>query len=129
MNCPRCHTGTGGAKAVDSKIKCSKCSFEMIDEDADEAYGVRRVDTVDNHGTPIIAYENTGDGWKRFPSWYCLKFFDTLQQRLDHDHKYHKIGDTMAGMIPSGYVTFEPSCNKFYSRLLIILRNMLRRLI
>lgn len=113
MNCPRCHKVIEIPEEDKEKerVKCQKCGRDAINEDAIEAAGVRKVDVTLQDGSIVPSYESMGDMWKRFPSWYCLKFFDTLQERVDHDHKHHKIGDRMLGMIPSGQFTEEASCN------------------
>jgi len=100
MNCPRCHKEVPLEKA--STITCPRCKREFINEDIDEAFGVKRVETTKG-GVEIVAFETTGDRCEKFPSWYCLKFFDTAEELESHDKKYHKTGDFMVGSIPSGF--------------------------
>ena len=112
MDCPRCHKDKGSERVEgkSSLFKCAGCKYVFIDNEAEVALGVRKVEITDSLGNKIFAYEGVGDNWKRFPSWYCLKFFDTYDLRISHDRKYHKIGDKMLGMIPSGFITEEMEC-------------------
>ena len=100
MNCPRCHKEVPLQNVT--MIICPKCKREFINEDIDEAFGVKRVDTIKG-GIEMTAYETVGDKCLKFPSWYCLKYFDTLEEKDEHDKKYHKVGDFMVGCIPSGF--------------------------
>lgn len=108
MNCPRCHKEV--PLQNETMITCPKCKREFINEDIDEAFGVKRVDTIKG-GVEVMAYETVGDKCLKFPSWYCLKYFDTYEEKNEHDKKYHKIGDFMVGCIPSGFPEgFKSKC-------------------
>jgi len=108
MKCPRCHKEVPLTK--DSTIICSRCKREFINEDIDEAFGVKRVETIKS-GVEVVAFETTGDTCLKFPSWYCLRFFDTYEEKEEHDKKYHKVGDFMVGCIPSGLPNdFKTEC-------------------
>ena len=109
MKCPRCHKEVPLENTT--MITCPKCKREFINEDIDEAFGVRRVDTIKD-GIEVASYETTGDKFEKFPSWYCLKFFDTYEEREEHDKKHHKTRDFMVGCIPSGSPEdFKPECD------------------
>lgn len=85
-----------------TEMRCSKCKFLVGEKEELRILGVER------HGDE--GYINTGDKWMKYPSWYCLKFFDTYDQRIRHDKRYHKKGDFMAGCVPSGFTTIKPTC-------------------
>ena len=123
MNCPRCKGTKFGRK--DGKrshsLICAKCGRDVIDEDANEALGVKKV-LYEWNGEQMSSYEGIGENWKMFPSWYCLKFFDTYEERIAHDKEYHKMGDKMLGMIPSGNIVGWASCDTFLTKIKIGLK-------
>jgi len=100
MDCPRCHKEVPLEKT--SKIICPRCKREFINEDIDVAFGVKRMVVVKG-GVEVTAYELIGDACFKFPSWYCLKFFESYDKMEEHNKKYHKLGDFMIGCIPSGF--------------------------
>ena len=104
--CPECKKPTAMArpKAHDLNMICEHCKYEYTDQEAEKVLGVKKVQTVDHEGQPTSAFVNTGNGHEFFHSWYCLKRFKTYDQMKQHDMAYHKIGDKMAGCIPSGYI-------------------------
>lgn len=102
MNCPRCHKTVELKKDMTSMVKCPRCNREFINEEIDEAFGVKRVDAIKG-GVEVISFETIGDMCEKYPSWYCLRYFDTCEEKEEHDKKYHKIGDFMVGCIPSGF--------------------------
>ena len=111
--CPKCNKSVVMDRAVahDLHMICGnkgedgvKCKYVYTDQEAELILGVKKVDTVDNEGNQICAFVNVGNGHEYFHSWYCLKRFETGLQQRTHDKLYHKVGDKMAGSIPSGYV-------------------------
>jgi hypothetical protein len=104
--CPKCKKPTAMArpKAHHLGMVCEHCKYEYTDQEAEKVLGVKKVDTVDLDGQSITAFVNTGNGHEFYHSWYCLKRFKTYDQMKKHDTTYHKIGDPMAGCIPSGYI-------------------------
>jgi len=113
QECPKCGKPTvmDRNKAHDLNMVCGnkdengvKCKYVYTDVEAELILGVRKVDTVDNEGNPISAFINIGNGHLYFHSWYCLKRFKTGLQQRTHDKLYHKIGDPMAGCVPSGFI-------------------------
>ena len=103
---PKCglKTAMKRPKAHDLTMICEHCKYRYTDQEAEATLGVKKVDTVDNENNPISAFINVGDGHDLFHSWYCLKEFDTQLDMDNHDKLYHKLGDPMAGCVPSGYV-------------------------
>jgi hypothetical protein len=95
-------------KAHDLGMVCEHCKYQYTDEEAEEVLGVKKVDTVDNSGNKISAFINTGNGHLYYHSWYCLKSFFSHAQLICHDRVFHKIGDPMAGCVPSGFVVDFP---------------------
>jgi len=105
MKCPTCLTETTISKKDkrSSNMICDHCGEDIEDLEANRMMGVEFVGD---------GYQSSGDNWSKFPSWYCLKFFDTYDERIAHDKKYHNIGDLQMGMIPSGGdPDFEVTCN------------------
>lgn len=95
MICKECLTETTISKKDkrSSQMICDHCGADIEDLEANKLMGV--VYAGDG-------YESTGDKYTKFPSWFCLKFFDTYDERIKHDRKYHKVGDPEMGMVPSG---------------------------
>ena len=104
--CPNCGCKFAMArpKAHCLDMVCYTCKYAYTDEEAEAVLHVKKVDTVDNEGNIITAFINTGDGHEKFHSWYCLKEFHNYMQLMAHDKLFHKIGDPMAGCIPSGFI-------------------------
>ena len=108
MDCRRCHKEMPEGDTV--MLTCLRCKSEAINEELDVAYGVKKVDTIKG-GVEITAYETVGDECFKFPSWYCGKFFESQNEREEHDKKYHKVGDFMMGCIPTGFSEgFKQEC-------------------
>lgn len=101
-SCPRCHvvdTLIVERKSA-GKLRCEKCDYLCTDDETDILFGLKKI-TCDNK----VSYESIGEDWQKFPSWYCLKFFDSFEGRVAHDKKYHKEGEFQLGMLPSGFTT------------------------
>lgn len=111
MNCPNCDQKACMArpKAHELKMICAHCKYEYTDEQAELTLGIKRVPAFID-GEWRDSFENIGGVWELFPSPYCLKYFKTYEERITHDKTYHKIGDTMATCIPSGFNTIIPTC-------------------
>ena len=97
-------------KGHSSEMICADCKYVYTNEESERALGIKRVVEIIN-GEKVDSYENIGDKFSLFPSWYCLKFFKTGEQRRKHDALYHKVGDPMIGMTQSGMpVEFVATC-------------------
>ncbi len=111
--CPDCKKPTAMARPKPhiSSMVCEHCKYQYTDKEAEATLGVKKVPTKDNFGNQITGYINTGDGHLKFHSWYCLKEFDNFEDMNSHDKVRHRLGDPMAGCIPSGYVVdLENAC-------------------
>lgn len=108
--CPRCKRGFAMArpKAHDLRMICHGCKYPYTDEEAEAVLKVKKVGAKDQSGNEIIAFINTGNGHEKFHSWYCLKEFHNMMQLIAHDKMFHKLGDKMAGCVPSGFVQDLP---------------------
>ncbi len=106
-SCPQCgiRFAMGRPRAHDLHMTCAECKYEYTDKEAEEVLGVKKVETVDHDGNKISAFINIGNGHEYYHSWYCLKRFKEWSHMNEHDKKYHKIGDPMAGCVPSGYIS------------------------
>ena len=82
-------------------MRCTKCKVIVPEKMANKILGIEQTDE---------GYQTTGDNWKFFYSWYCLKKFPSFEERVKHDKKYHKIGDFMLGCVPSGFSESVPEC-------------------
>lgn len=112
MNCKKCNKPASAERVSgrSSEMRCVYCKNIFTNEEANELLGVKENREVID-GQLIKTYENVGDKFDKFPSWYCLKFFDTYEERNEHDKKYHKVGDFMMGCIPSGFdANMEVKC-------------------
>lgn len=114
MNCPKCERPATMArpKGHDANMICAynDCNYEYKNEESEKALGIIRV-KMEVDGVMMDTYENLADKCHLFPSWYCLKFFNTYEERIAHDGKYHKIGDPQLGMVNSGHsIPFKPIC-------------------
>ena len=118
MNCPSCDQKACMArpKAHELRMICANtlpdgkhCNYAYTDEEAEETLGIKKVPAwIDNEWRD--SFENTDNVWELFPSPYCLKYFETYEHRVEHDKKYHKVGDPMATCIPNGVITLESEC-------------------
>lgn len=96
-------------KAHELSMVCNHCKYVYTDEEAETTLGIKRV-PMSIDGVMMDTFENLGEVWKKFPSCYCLKLFDTYEKRIEHDRLYHKIGDPMATCIPNGVIEIESNC-------------------
>lgn len=105
-NCPRCHEENTmtSVRKDGGKLKCEKCSYLCTDDETDVLFGLVKV----VHETKT-SYENMGNNWEKYPSWYCLKFFNSYDERVAHDKKYHENDTVQLGMFPVGFSTEQPS--------------------
>ena len=108
--CPYCKRGFSMArpKAHILTMICHQCKYEYTDDEAEAVLKIRKVDTVDQAGNPITAFINIGEGHEKYHSWYCLKEFHNYMQLKAHDVMFHKVGDPMAGCVPSGFISDLP---------------------
>lgn len=104
--CPRCHEeNTMTVVRKDGgKLKCEKCNYLCTDDETDVLFGLVKV--VESG---MASYENMGNNWEKFPSWYCLKFFDSYDERVAHDKKYHQNDTFQLGMVPVGFMLEKPA--------------------
>jgi hypothetical protein len=111
MNCPNCNNKASMArpKAHELKMVCNHCKYQYTDEQAEETLGIKRVPILID-GQMMDSFENIGGTWELFPSPYCLKYFKTYDERVTHDHTYHKIGDEMTTSVPSGFTSIIYDC-------------------
>lgn len=89
-----------------SEMMCDACEMPIDDLIANEVMGVEFAELYSSAGVSLIdtGYVTRGNKYEKFPSWFCLKFFDTYDQRVEHDRKYHVKGvDPQLGMVPSGF--------------------------
>ena len=82
------------------KLECTNpdCKYIYTDDETNKAFGLIH---IGDQAKP--SFENGGENWKKFPSWYCLKLFDTYEERVAHDKKWHKDGEIQLGMFPVGF--------------------------
>jgi outer membrane lipoprotein-sorting protein len=81
---------------------CDHCGADIEDLEANRLMGVKFAGD---------GYESVGERYLQYPSWFCLKFFKTYNQRIEHDRKFHKRGDPQMGMVPSGIsADFDIKC-------------------
>lgn len=95
MKCPECLTETTISKKDkrSSQMVCDHCGADIEDHEANKLMGVEHVGD---------GYQSIGDNYTKFPSWFCLKLFETYDERIEHDKRYHKRDDPALGMVPSG---------------------------